>query len=321
MSWNVAVDSVRARRLSQVWPVDGGSAIVVPAVHEGPSLGESPSSFGTVVRQSLFMTLHVKVSIPRRMFDIAEYDFDEDELEQRVLAPYRAGAAFMIDGVPVDPASIRRITVARSELSGAQLRAQADARAARAGVVAATGPHYQAFQLAEDVTRQYILGPPGSGSPPADNADALAVVLACCEGFGDAVRILSSRHGGRPAFEVNDEYDVQDLLHAMLAPHFDDVQTEEWTPKIAGAGARVDLVLHQAEVLIETKMTRPTLRAPKLRDELHADMTTYTTHPHGRQLVILVYDPSALIAKPRAFERDIASVSHERLPARCTVVR
>lgn len=39
-----------------------------------------------------------------------------------------------------------------------------------------------------------------------------------------------SRHDGRGTLDVNDEYDVQDLIHALLWLHFDDVRKEEWVP-------------------------------------------------------------------------------------------
>ncbi|MCZ8227650.1 MAG: hypothetical protein O9249_00855, partial [Burkholderiaceae bacterium] len=45
---------------------------------------------------------------------------------------------------------------------------------------------------------------------------------------------LRDRYSGRPTLDVNDEYDVQDLMHALLRLHFDDVRPEEWVPSYAG---------------------------------------------------------------------------------------
>ena len=45
------------------------------------------------------------------------------------------------------------------------------------------------------------------------------------------------RHGGRNTLDVRDEYDVQDLLHALLKMFFKDVRSEEWTPSYAGASS------------------------------------------------------------------------------------
>ncbi|MGJ4748586.1 hypothetical protein ACQV5M_19650, partial [Leptospira sp. SA-E8] len=56
---------------------------------------------------------------------------------------------------------------------------------------------------------------------------------------------LRERHSSRPTLDVNDEYDVQDLMHALLRLHFDDVRSEEWVPSYAGAASRTDFLLPQ----------------------------------------------------------------------------
>ena len=53
-----------------------------------------------------------------------------------------------------------------------------------------------------------------------------------CERFHQVALQLRSRHKGRPTLEITDEYDVQDLLHAVLRIFFDDVRPEEWVPSL-----------------------------------------------------------------------------------------
>jgi hypothetical protein len=48
-------------------------------------------------------------------------------------------------------------------------------------------------------------------------------------------RQLRKRHRDRATLIIADEYDVQDLLHALLRLEFDDVRPEENTPSYAGA--------------------------------------------------------------------------------------
>ena len=74
--------------------------------------------------------------------------------------------------------------------------------------------------------------------------------------FHIVVRQLRTRHDDRKTFEVNDEYDVQDLLHALLKIHFDDIRVEEWTPSYAGSCARMDFLLKKEQIVIEVKHTR-----------------------------------------------------------------
>ena len=45
-------------------------------------------------------------------------------------------------------------------------------------------------------------------------------------------------HKGRSGFRINDEYDAEHLLNALLFQHFEDVRREEPTPSYAGVLAR-----------------------------------------------------------------------------------
>ena len=58
-----------------------------------------------------------------------------------------------------------------------------------------------------------------------------------CSKFYSIARKLRNRHNSRETLDVTDEYDVQDLLDALLALDFDDVRPEEWTPSYAGKSA------------------------------------------------------------------------------------
>jgi hypothetical protein len=52
--------------------------------------------------------------------------------------------------------------------------------------------------------------------------------------FHLVARQLTERHKQRPTLQIGDEYDVQDLLHAPLRLHFDDIRPEEWAPSYGG---------------------------------------------------------------------------------------
>jgi hypothetical protein len=57
----------------------------------------------------------------------------------------------------------------------------------------------------------------------ASLSSALEQVVEICNNFHKVVKQLRSRHDKRPTLEVNDEYDVQDLLHSLLHLHFVDI--------------------------------------------------------------------------------------------------
>lgn len=121
---------------------------------------------------------------------------------------------------------------------------------------------------------------------------------------------LRSRHAERGTLDVNDEYDVQDLLHALLRLYFDDVRPEEWVPSYAGSSSRTDFLLPQVDTIIETKKTRAGLKAKKLGEELIIDIARYKKHPQCRRLICFVYDPEGRIANPSGIEADLNSPDH-----------
>jgi hypothetical protein len=137
--------------------------------------------------------------------------------------------------------------------------------------------------------------------------DALSLVVELCRRFPACVRQLARRQRNRQPFQIADEYDVQDLMRGLLALHFDDVRPEEWTPSYAGNNAsRIDFLLKQERIVIEAKMTRPTLSQRQLADELIVDKERYRSHHECRILVCLVYDPEGRCDNPTALETDLS---------------
>lgn len=104
---------------------------------------------------------------------------------------------------------------------------------------------------------------------------------------------------------MNDEYDVQDLLHAFLRLHFDDVRAEEWTPSYAGSASRMDFLLKKEKVVIEVKKTRKNLGAKEVGEQLMIDIERYTAHPDCETLICFVYDPEGRVANPVGIENDL----------------
>ncbi|MGH6895847.1 MAG: transposase [Geminicoccaceae bacterium] len=100
------------------------------------------------------------------------------------------------------------------------------------------------------------------------DVDPVARIVALCRRFPLFVERLQARQRHRSPYIVEDEYDVQDLLHAILKLHFDDVRPEEWTPSYAGNASRIDFLLPRERTIIEAKMTRPKLGQKEVTNEL-----------------------------------------------------
>ena len=136
-----------------------------------------------------------------------------------------------------------------------------------------------------------------------------------CANFTEIIRIINrfhfvvnqlrQRHDERESLDVTDEYDVQDLFHALLRLYFDDIRAEEWTPSYAGSSSRMDFLIPDLELAIEIKMTRKGLATKETGEQLAIDKDYYRSHPTVKHLICFVYDPEGRIKNPRGFERDL----------------
>lgn len=123
--------------------------------------------------------------------------------------------------------------------------------------------------------------------------------------FYKVARQLQNRHDNRQTIEVNDEYDVQDLLYALLKLYFDDVRQEEWTPSYAGKSSRMDFLLKSEKTVIEVKKTRKGLTDKELGDQLIVDVERYKGHSDCESLICFVYDPEERIGNPDGMMKDL----------------
>lgn len=148
---------------------------------------------------------------------------------------------------------------------------------------------------------EYDLDEDTSGSEP----DQLTLIEKLCLRFHTSARQLQQRYDNRETLTINDEYDVQDLLHSILRLHFDDIRAEEWTPSYAGGASRVDFLLKAEQIVIEVKKTRASMKAKDLGEQLIIDRARYESHPDCKMLVCFVYDPEGRIGNPVGIERDL----------------
>jgi len=143
--------------------------------------------------------------------------------------------------------------------------------------------------------------------PAVDGAAQAELNLQLLIGrFHLVARQMRVRHCSRATLEINDEYDVQDLLHALLMIFFNDIRKEEWTPSYAGGASKMDFLLLEIETVVEVKKSRQSLTAKLLGEELLIDIAKYQEHPRFRKLVCFVYDPEGTITNPRGVEADLS---------------
>lgn len=154
-------------------------------------------------------------------------------------------------------------------------------------------------------------------SPAALVAADLAKVL---RRFPDFIQVLQQRRPEWPIGEaLKDERELQVLVEALLRTLFDDVRPEDYTPSRGGANSRVDFVLPEVGVIVETKMTRESMTAKKLGEELLVDAGRYPAHPNCEAIVAYVYDPEKRLQNPRSIERDLTQTTGTGISFFCVI--
>lgn len=136
--------------------------------------------------------------------------------------------------------------------------------------------------------------------------DDLFLIQTICDRFHLVAKQIRQRYNDRSTIDIQDEYDVQDLLHSLLKVFFDDIRPEEWNPSYAGASTRSDFLLKDEKIIIEVKKTRSGLKAKQLGEQLINDIAHYQKHGDCKTLYCFVYDPEGYISNPKGIENDLS---------------
>ena len=138
--------------------------------------------------------------------------------------------------------------------------------------------------------------------------NAIATLNLISDRFHLVTKQIRKRHNDAPTIDVKDEYDVQDLYHAILKLFFDDVRPESYVPEYAGRNSRIDFILKAENVAIEIKKSRKTLKAKELGEQLIIDIERYKDYPDIDALYCFVYDPDGWIDNPKGIENDLSGI-------------
>jgi hypothetical protein len=252
---------------------------------------------------------HVRIFLKGKSKAEAKFDIEAEWLDDRILKPYSTLQPIVLGGKTIPIGEIDRVEIYRSREPSSTFT-DLTASLARSG----SKDWHLAEGNVEDVTDEMIMTPLVERAP--SDLDAISLI---CQRFHLVVRQLRVRHDNRATLDVEDEYDVQDLLHSLLRLFLDDIRTETWTPDYAGKNSRMDFLVPSVKTIIETKKTRKGLSGGKLGDELLIDIARYKPYPSVDQLMCLVYDPDGYIGNPRGIETDL-SKSHDGLDVKVLII-
>jgi hypothetical protein len=113
---------------------------------------------------------------------------------------------------------------------------------------------------------------------------------------------LRFRQTDRSPFRIEDDRDLEDLVRALLAMHFDDVRPECRTPSYS-TGTRTDLLLFPHGFAVTVKLANPELRETAIARQLQEDALYYSQRKQGGLLVAYVHDPEGLLREPPVLEK------------------
>lgn len=139
--------------------------------------------------------------------------------------------------------------------------------------------------------------------------DPLNLIRKVCLRLHSVARQLRLRRDYRPTLEVDDDYDLQDLLCALLKVEFDEVATDEWTPPYTEGAPRTTLLVNRDQIAVVAKKTRPGLTTKELADQVAADSAYYRAQGRCSTLFCFMYDPEGRIGSPKRLETTLTSVS------------
>jgi hypothetical protein len=146
-------------------------------------------------------------------------------------------------------------------------------------------------------------------SSAVTEVDHLSITKKVCQRFHVVARQLRLRGEYRSTINVEDECDVQDLMHALLRQHFDDIGTDEWTPSYNTGAPRTTYLLDHDRLAIVVKKTRTGLSRKDLVDQVRADVERYRNRGRCAHLLCFVYDPEGRIGNPRGLESELCTTS------------
>lgn len=144
--------------------------------------------------------------------------------------------------------------------------------------------------------------------PRINTIDKVAIIMNMFNSISSSINFFSNRKHNRPSFNVENEYDLQDLLYVIAKPIFPDARLEEHTSKHAGKTKRIDMVIPSVNVVVEVKFVRDKTHANSITDEIKIDIESYHVHPSCETLCVLIYDPGKNIIDAENVMTDLSGL-------------
>lgn len=109
---------------------------------------------------------------------------------------------------------------------------------------------------------------------------------------------LQDRQKNAVPIIIENEYALQDFVHAILRLHFNWVEKEFPLPTYCGKASRIDFYLKEERIGIEVKFASKNLMEDKLRKQLIEDKEQYLKSGFFDEIIFFIYNPQMALNKP-----------------------
>lgn len=130
------------------------------------------------------------------------------------------------------------------------------------------------------------------------------LVEQICKRIAKSAGILSTRkRKNKKPYLIEDEYDVQDLLQAILRAYLKYSVQEDPLSKVAGtSSSRADISIEELGILIELKYVRSPDDGKKILEDFSNDLVLYSAWKPLETLFFVIYN-SSYLQDPDALEK------------------
>ncbi len=108
---------------------------------------------------------------------------------------------------------------------------------------------------------------------------------------------LQNRQKNAAPIIIEDEYALQDFVHAILRLHFKRVENEFPLPSFCGKTSRIDFYLNKERIGIEVKLASESLKEDKLRKQLIEDKEQYMKSGYFDKIIFFIFNPYLVLNK------------------------
>lgn len=121
----------------------------------------------------------------------------------------------------------------------------------------------------------------------------------------------TARKGGEPRrWHIENEYHVQNLLWAILAPIFPDLNDEEYTAPIGPMQPRADILISSLKLIIEIKFMRDSWSPKEVIEQIAADSNLYLGHGGAYdKILVFLWDASCRIEQHDSIRTGLCKLS------------